>query len=136
MIDPLRRYGKNSWIGKPAFITGTSPGAIGSALAQQHLRAVNDRNRHDRARRQDKTNKGTSPTRARGNFSEASSVVSLRLSYGCRSPRLRGHNGITSFAPLLRADATEAFICSNARAPPVNLGRSVVVPAHLTTTAI
>ena len=26
--------------GKPAFITGTSPGAIGSALAQQHLRSV------------------------------------------------------------------------------------------------
>ena len=26
--------------GKPAFITGTSPGAIGSAIAQQHLRSV------------------------------------------------------------------------------------------------
>jgi len=35
-----RPYGKNSWNGKPAFITGTSPGAIGSALAQQHLRSV------------------------------------------------------------------------------------------------
>jgi len=35
-----RPYGKNSWAGKPGFITGTSPGAIGSALAQQHLRAV------------------------------------------------------------------------------------------------
>ena len=35
-----RPYGKNSWAGKPAFITGTSPGAIGSALAQQHLRSV------------------------------------------------------------------------------------------------
>jgi chromate reductase, NAD(P)H dehydrogenase (quinone) len=35
-----RPYGRNSWAGKPAFITGTSPGAIGSALAQQHLRAV------------------------------------------------------------------------------------------------
>jgi NADPH-dependent FMN reductase len=33
-------YGKNSWTGKPGFITGTSPGAIGSALAQQHLRSV------------------------------------------------------------------------------------------------
>jgi chromate reductase, NAD(P)H dehydrogenase (quinone) len=32
-----RPWGKNSWTGKPAFITGTSPGAIGSALAQQHL---------------------------------------------------------------------------------------------------
>jgi chromate reductase, NAD(P)H dehydrogenase (quinone) len=35
-----RPWGKNSWNGKPAFITGTSPGAIGSALAQQHLRSV------------------------------------------------------------------------------------------------
>jgi chromate reductase len=35
-----RPYGKNSWVGKPAFITGTSPGAIGSALAQHHLRSV------------------------------------------------------------------------------------------------
>lgn len=35
-----RPYGQNSWAGKPAFITGTSPGAIGSALAQQHLRSV------------------------------------------------------------------------------------------------
>jgi chromate reductase len=35
-----RPWGKNSWPGKPAFITGTSPGAIGSALAQQHLRSV------------------------------------------------------------------------------------------------
>ena len=35
-----RPYGQNSWAGKPAFITGTSPGAIGSALAQQHLRTI------------------------------------------------------------------------------------------------
>ena len=35
-----RPYGKSSWIGKTGFITGTSPGAIGSALAQQHLRSV------------------------------------------------------------------------------------------------
>jgi len=35
-----RPYGKNSWAGKPAFITGTSPGAISTALAQQHLRSV------------------------------------------------------------------------------------------------
>ena len=35
-----RPYGKNSWLGKPAAITGTSPGAIGTAIAQQHLRAV------------------------------------------------------------------------------------------------
>jgi len=35
-----RPWGKNNWAGKPAWITGTSPGAIGSALAQQHLRVV------------------------------------------------------------------------------------------------
>jgi chromate reductase len=35
-----RPYGKNSWTGKPIVITGTSPGAIGSAIAQQHLRSV------------------------------------------------------------------------------------------------
>src|ERR1700745_1785029 len=35
-----RSWAKNSWQGKPDFITGTSPGAIGSALAQQHLRSV------------------------------------------------------------------------------------------------
>ena len=35
-----RPWGKNSWAGKPGFITGTSPGAIGTALAQQHLRSV------------------------------------------------------------------------------------------------
>ena len=35
-----RPYGPNSWAGKPGFVTGTSPGAIGSALAQQHLRGV------------------------------------------------------------------------------------------------
>jgi chromate reductase len=35
-----RPYGKSVWPDKPAFITGTSPGAIGSAMAQQHLRAV------------------------------------------------------------------------------------------------
>jgi chromate reductase len=35
-----RPWGKNSWAGKPAFITGTSPGGMGSALAQQHLRSM------------------------------------------------------------------------------------------------
>jgi chromate reductase len=33
-----RPWGKNSWAGKTAAITGTSPGAIGTAVAQQHLR--------------------------------------------------------------------------------------------------
>ena len=35
-----RPYGRNSWVGKLAAITGTSPGAIGTAVAQQHLRQV------------------------------------------------------------------------------------------------
>jgi chromate reductase, NAD(P)H dehydrogenase (quinone) len=35
-----RPYGRNSWNGKPAAITGTSPGALGAALAQVHLRQI------------------------------------------------------------------------------------------------
>lgn len=35
-----RPWGKNSWTGKPAAITGTSGGAISTAVAQQHLRQV------------------------------------------------------------------------------------------------
>jgi chromate reductase, NAD(P)H dehydrogenase (quinone) len=35
-----RPYGRNSWAGKPAAITGTSPGALGTAVAQQHLRQI------------------------------------------------------------------------------------------------
>jgi chromate reductase, NAD(P)H dehydrogenase (quinone) len=35
-----RPSGQNSWAGKPAAVTGTSPGAIGTAIAQQHLRQV------------------------------------------------------------------------------------------------
>jgi chromate reductase, NAD(P)H dehydrogenase (quinone) len=35
-----RPYGKTSWPGKPAAITGTSGGAISSAIAQQHLKVV------------------------------------------------------------------------------------------------
>ena len=35
-----RPYGRNSWSGKTAAITGTSPGALGAALAQQHLRQI------------------------------------------------------------------------------------------------
>jgi chromate reductase, NAD(P)H dehydrogenase (quinone) len=35
-----RPAGKNSWAGKPAAIVGTSPGAIGTAVAQAHLRGV------------------------------------------------------------------------------------------------
>ncbi len=35
-----RPYGKSVWSGKPAGVLGASPGAIGTALAQQHLRNV------------------------------------------------------------------------------------------------
>lgn len=35
-----RPWGKNSWAGKHAAIAGASPGAIGTAIVQQHLRAV------------------------------------------------------------------------------------------------
>ena len=35
-----RPYGHSAWAGKPAGIVGVSPGAIGSALAQAHLRPI------------------------------------------------------------------------------------------------
>ncbi|MBF6615961.1 MAG: NAD(P)H-dependent oxidoreductase [Candidimonas sp.] len=35
-----RPYGQNAWAGKPAGVLGISIGAIGTALAQQHLRNV------------------------------------------------------------------------------------------------
>lgn len=35
-----RPWGKNAWGGKPGAVLGTSVGAIGTALAQQHLRNV------------------------------------------------------------------------------------------------
>ena len=35
-----RPYGQNSWAGKPAGVIGISVGAIGTAMAQQHLRNV------------------------------------------------------------------------------------------------
>jgi chromate reductase len=35
-----RPYGKNSFTRKPAAIIGTSPGKIGTAVAQQHLRSI------------------------------------------------------------------------------------------------
>lgn len=35
-----RPYGQSVWAGKPAAVIGMSPGAIGTALAQQHLRNV------------------------------------------------------------------------------------------------
>src|SRR3954470_9820194 len=35
-----RPYGQSAWAGKPAAVVGISVGAIGTALAQQHLRTI------------------------------------------------------------------------------------------------
>jgi chromate reductase, NAD(P)H dehydrogenase (quinone) len=35
-----RPYGQSAWAGKPAGVIGVSPGAVGTAVAQQHLRNV------------------------------------------------------------------------------------------------
>jgi chromate reductase, NAD(P)H dehydrogenase (quinone) len=35
-----RPYGQSAWVGKPAGIIGATPGAIGTAVAQGHLRTV------------------------------------------------------------------------------------------------
>ena len=35
-----RPYGKSAWAGKPAGVIGVSVGAIGTAMAQQHLRNI------------------------------------------------------------------------------------------------
>ena len=35
-----RPYGQNTWAGKPAGVAGISVGAVGTAVAQQHLRTV------------------------------------------------------------------------------------------------
>lgn len=35
-----RPYGKSAWAGKPAGVIGVSAGAIGTSLAQQHLRNI------------------------------------------------------------------------------------------------
>ena len=35
-----RPYGQSAWAGKPAGVVGVSVGAIGTALAQQHLRNI------------------------------------------------------------------------------------------------
>lgn len=35
-----RPYGNSSWNGKPAAIAGASPGAIGTGIAQAHLRSI------------------------------------------------------------------------------------------------
>lgn len=35
-----RPYGQNSWLGKPTAIIGTSPGSVGTAVAQSHLRSI------------------------------------------------------------------------------------------------
>lgn len=36
----VRPYGRNSWAGKPGAVAGVTPGAIGTAVAQSHLRSI------------------------------------------------------------------------------------------------
>jgi len=40
MDHASRPYGQNAWAGKPAGVLGASVGAIGTSMAQQHLRNV------------------------------------------------------------------------------------------------
>ena len=41
MIDwGTRPYGQNVWAGKPMSVIGTSPGAVGTAVAQSHFRGI------------------------------------------------------------------------------------------------
>ena len=90
-----RPWGKNSWAGKPGFITGTSPGAIGTALAQQHLRSVMTGlgmillggEAYITFKPTWSTSTATSATRARGSSCRASSINSRSWSGG--SPRYR-----------------------------------------------
>ena len=90
-----RPWGKNSWAGKPDFITGTSPGAIGTALAQQHLRSVMTGlgmillggEAYITFKPTWSTSTATSATRARGSCCRASSINSRSWSGG--SPRNR-----------------------------------------------
>jgi len=35
-----RPYGSSAWAGKPSGVLGASPGAVGTAVAQQHLRTI------------------------------------------------------------------------------------------------
>ena len=88
-----RPYGKNSWAGKPGFITGTSPGAIGSALAQQHLRSVMVglgiicwvARRTSRSSRTSSTRTATSLMKAPGNFCRGFSTGSFHWLCGSHS---------------------------------------------------
>src|SRR5215472_5173114 len=81
-----RPYGQNSWSGKPAAITGTSPGALGTAAAQLHLRQVLGTlgplswagKPTSLLSRVCWIQTGPSPTRLRGDFSRVSSISSRR----------------------------------------------------------
>jgi chromate reductase len=86
-----RPYGQNSWSGKPAAITGTSPGALGTAVAQLHLRQVLGTpaaitgmswagKPTSLLSRVCSTRTGPSPTRRRGDFSRLLSISSRRWS--------------------------------------------------------
>jgi chromate reductase, NAD(P)H dehydrogenase (quinone) len=84
-----RPYGQNSWSGKPAAITGTSPGALGTAVAQLHLRQAEPWGPLSWAGKPTSLlsrvcwiRTGPSPTRRRGDFSRLSSISSRRWSPG------------------------------------------------------
>jgi chromate reductase, NAD(P)H dehydrogenase (quinone) len=87
-----RPYGQNSWSGKPAAITGTSPGALGTAVAQLHLRQVLGTlgalswagKPTSLLSRVCWTRTERSPMRRRADFSRLSSISSRRWSPGRR----------------------------------------------------
>ena len=73
-----RPCGKNVLARQAGFITGTSPGAIGTALVQAHLRTVHARPRHDSARRRSLCHVQAEPGRRSGNVTDESTQKFLQ----------------------------------------------------------
>jgi chromate reductase, NAD(P)H dehydrogenase (quinone) len=69
-----RPYGQSAWAGKPAGILGVSVGAIGTAIAQQHLRNVLDSSlmRYPVLAEISRTSRPQSPVKSRSAFCNAS----------------------------------------------------------------
>jgi chromate reductase, NAD(P)H dehydrogenase (quinone) len=87
-----RPYGKNAFARKPSGIIGTSPGKIGTAIAQQHLRSIlafcnsplmNSVAAYVQFERGLITDDGASPTSPPSNSSGNTSRSSLGSSPGC-----------------------------------------------------
>ena len=87
-----RPYGKNAFARKPSGIIGTSPGKIGTAIAQQHLRSIlafcnsplmNSVEAYIQFERGLITEDGASPTNPPSNSSGNTSRSSLGLSPEC-----------------------------------------------------